>query len=102
MITFADAINKAKNYLFDCSTPVELTLIGRFSEGWFFCFQSREYLETGDFSTQLIGNSPFIIDKDNGEIYELGTAHPIEIYLQEYEDKKNNSQNAKLGISSFH
>ncbi len=92
MITFADAINKAKNYLSDCSTPVELTLIGRFSEGWFFCFQSREYLETGDFSTQLIGNSPFIIDKDNGEIYELGTAYPIEMYLQEYEDKKSNSK----------
>ena len=64
------------------------TVQNRFAEGWFFCFQSREYLETGEFSSQLAGNSPFIVDKDTGEIHELGTAYPIEKYLQDYEWKK--------------
>lgn len=90
MINFDEAVEKAKNHLKDADIPVVITLQGRFAEGWFFCFQSREYLETGEFSAQLAGNSPFIIDKDTGEIHELGTAYPIEKYLQDYEEKKNN------------
>ncbi len=34
------------------------------------------------------GNAPFIIDKDSGEIHSLGTAKPLEEYLQDYEIKK--------------
>jgi hypothetical protein len=90
MVNFDQAVEKAQEYLKDTGIPVVITLQGRFAEGWFFCFQSREYLETGDFSAQLAGNAPFIIDKDTGEIHELGTAYPIEKYLQEYEEKKNN------------
>lgn len=90
MINFDEAVEKAQNYLKGSDTPLVITLLGRFSEGWYFFFQSREYLETGDFSTQLAGNSPFIIDKDSGEIHDLGTAYPIEKYLQDYEEQKNN------------
>ncbi|MDB7211588.1 hypothetical protein PM168_10930, partial [Escherichia coli] len=32
--------------------------------------------------------TPFIIDKDSGEIHSLGTAKPLEEYLQDYEIKK--------------
>lgn len=88
MINFDEAVEKATNYLKDADIPVVITLQGRFAEGWFFCFQSREYLETGEFSAQLAGNSPFIIDKDTGEIHELGTAYPIEKYLQDYTKKR--------------
>ncbi|WP_072052726.1 YrhB domain-containing protein [Pantoea anthophila] len=90
MVNFLEAVEKAKEYLKDTDIPVAITLQGRFSEGWFFCFQSREYLETGEFSSQLAGNSPFLVDKDTGEIHELGTAYPIEKYLQDYEEKENN------------
>ncbi len=37
---------------------------------------------------RLAGNAPFIIDKDSGEIHSLGTAKPLEEYLQDYEIKK--------------
>jgi hypothetical protein len=90
MVNFDEAVEKATEYLKDTDIPVVITLQGRFAEGWFFCFQSREYLETGDFSAQLAGNAPFIVDRDTGEIHELGTAYPIEKYLQDYEEKKNN------------
>ncbi|MGM3225993.1 YrhB domain-containing protein [Dickeya zeae] len=89
MITFDDAIKKANEYLYDGSIPVVITSLGRFSGGWFFCFQSREYLETGDNSALLVGNAPFIVDKDTGEIHELGTAYPLEKYLHDYEERKN-------------
>lgn len=89
MITYQNAMDKASDYLKDHEIPVVITLHGRFSEGWFFHYQSRKYLETGEFSTQLAGNSPFIIDKDNGEIHLLGTAFPLDKYLQDYETLKN-------------
>ena len=89
MVSYEEAVEKATEYLKVTDIPVVITLHGRFSEGWFFCFQSREYLETGEFSAQLAGNSPFIVDKDTGDVHELGTAYPIEKYLQDYEEKKN-------------
>lgn len=71
-----------------CRSPVVITLHGRFSRGWYFCFEAREFLETGDEAARLAGNAPFIIDKDSGEIHSLGTAKPLEEYLQDYEIKK--------------
>ncbi|CAG9415136.1 YrhB domain-containing protein [Providencia alcalifaciens] len=92
MITFDDAIKKANKYLKNTDSPLVITLQGRFSEGWFFCYQSKEYLETGEFSAQLAGNAPFVIDKDTGELHELGTAFPLEKYLQNYEEQKNSKK----------
>ncbi|MCR1301866.1 MULTISPECIES: YrhB domain-containing protein [Enterobacter] len=89
MITYQNAMDKALDYLSGYDIPVVITLHGRFSEGWFYCYQSREYLETGEFSSQLAGNAPFIIDKDNGEIHSFGTAYPLAKYLQDYEQLKN-------------
>lgn len=40
MVNFVEAVEKATEYLKDTDVPVVITLQGRFSEGWFFCFQS--------------------------------------------------------------
>lgn len=72
MITYHDAFAKANHYLDDADLPVVITLHGRFSQGWYFCFEAREFLETGDEAARLAGNAPFIIDKDSGEIHSLG------------------------------
>ncbi|SQH38626.1 Uncharacterised protein [Salmonella enterica] len=53
-----------------------------------FFFEYRKYLETGGNASRLAGNAPFIIDKDSGEIVELGTAWPLEKYLKDYEESK--------------
>lgn len=55
--------------------------------GWVFFYQSSEYLETGDFSSQLAGNAPFIVNKYTGELIATGTALPIEDYINEYEQQ---------------
>ncbi|GKW34811.1 YrhB domain-containing protein [Pectobacterium versatile] len=89
MINFDDAVKKANEYLSNTDIPVAITSQGRFSEGWFFCFQSKGYLDTGAVSALLAGNAPFIVDKDTGEIYVFGTALPLQEYLQDYEEKKN-------------
>lgn len=92
MIAFNEAVSIAKKFLADSEYPVEITFVDRFTHGWYFCFQSLAYLETGEFSEQLVGNAPFLIDKDTGSVVFLGTAHPIDFYLREYEQKKEADQ----------
>jgi hypothetical protein len=53
--------------------------------GWVFFYESSAYLDTGDFSSKLAGNAPFIVNKDNGELRATGTAYEIEHYIDEYE-----------------
>ncbi len=55
------------------------------SFGWVFFYNSKEYLETDDFSSMLGGNAPFIINKNNGKVIVTGTAKPVEEYIADYE-----------------
>jgi hypothetical protein len=53
--------------------------------GWVFFYQSKEYLETGDFVYMLAGNAPYLVNRHTGEIIKTGTAEPIEYYIEQYE-----------------
>ncbi|WP_164934313.1 YrhB domain-containing protein [Bradyrhizobium guangzhouense] len=44
----------------------------RLSRGWAFYYQSRAYMETGEFSSMLVGHGPVVI-KDEGGIIEGGS-----------------------------
>lgn len=88
MITHEYALAKAEDYLKNSEIPVKLTLDGEFPDGWFFCYQSMEYLDTGNLSAQLAGNAPFLVDRHSGELHVLGTAKPLAEYLHDY-TKKN-------------
>ncbi|HIQ53904.1 MAG TPA: hypothetical protein EYH51_11670 [Pseudomonas pachastrellae] len=89
MVTFAYALERAKEYLKDSEVPLQITHEGEFSEGWYFCYQSKEFLETGELSAQLAENSPFLIDRQSGELRALGTAKPVESYLEDYIKEKS-------------
>jgi L-alanine-DL-glutamate epimerase-like enolase superfamily enzyme len=59
--------------------------------GWFFFYQSREYMETRNFSKMLAGNCPFLIDKQGG-MHETGSSaysidHWIKIFDTQFEEK---------------
>lgn len=71
MIERKYAISLAREYLENSETPLQITYEGEFAEGWFFCYQSVEYVRTGDPSAQLAGNNPFIIDRNTGELFEF-------------------------------
>ena len=49
-----------------------------------YAFAAREYLETGDLRCALAGNAPLIVDRQEGQVYVAGTAHPVDHYLDEY------------------
>lgn len=53
-----------------------------------FFYNSKEYLEKGDLSSALAGNSPIIVDRVSGYIFQTGTAYPIEFYMSEFENNK--------------
>lgn len=55
--------------------------------GWVFFYQSSEYLETHKPSAALVGNAPYIVNKNTGELMVTGTAWPVEKYLEEYEER---------------
>ncbi|WP_369990754.1 YrhB domain-containing protein [Pseudomonas xanthosomatis] len=84
MITYIDALVLARDYLEESEIPLEIVYEGEFSEGWFFCYQSKEYLDTGESAAKLAGNAPFIVDKWTGVLHEFGTAYSLESYLEEY------------------
>ena len=84
MVTYEYALERAKEYLSDSEIPLRLTHEGEFSGGWYFCFESEEYLDTGNPSAQLAGNCPFLIDKQTGDLHVLGTAKPLKDYLDDY------------------
>lgn len=44
----------------------------RLSRGWSFFYQSREYVETGEFRAMLVGQGPVVIG-DDGRIIEGGS-----------------------------
>jgi immunity protein 35 of polymorphic toxin system len=52
--------------------------------GWVFFWQSQRFLETGNFSEQLAGNAPLIVDRRDGALHGTGTAHPTEHYIRQY------------------
>ena len=53
--------------------------------GWVFFYQSRLYIETGDVRHALVGIEPVLFNRISGEYRALGSAHPVEDYLREYE-----------------
>ena len=88
MITIKEAEVIANQYLIDLQVkigdPVQLTKIQEEPFGWVFFYQSKDYLETGNLSSMLAGNAPFIVDHKTGTVHVLGTVHPADVYIKEY------------------
>ena len=55
--------------------------------GWVFFYNTREYLKSGNLDEGLVGNAPYMVNKNTCEIIETGTAYDIEHYIKEYESK---------------
>jgi Immunity protein 35 len=54
--------------------------------GWVFFYDSKRHIETGNISDAIAGNAPLIVTKD-GHVHSTGTAHPVEHYLREFEQR---------------
>jgi Immunity protein 35 len=52
--------------------------------GWIFFWNSKRYLESGDFRDALAGNVPLIVDRANGSVHATCTFLPIEEIIERY------------------
>jgi len=68
VVTFEEAVLLVESYLSTSDVPLSITVQGEFQDGWYFCYQSREFMATGSFSAQLAGNAPVLVEKDTGEL----------------------------------
>ncbi|PMZ96084.1 MULTISPECIES: YrhB domain-containing protein [unclassified Pseudomonas] len=84
MIDYDMALARALKYLSEFEVPVEIISQGEFSEGWYFCYQSVEFLKTGEFSDQLVGNGPVVVDRFSGKLHVMGTHKPLRLQLEDY------------------
>jgi len=55
--------------------------------GWVFFYNSKRYVETGEFRYRLAGNGPIIVNKHNGSVKFFGTNKPPQELVEEYEQK---------------
>jgi hypothetical protein len=52
--------------------------------GWVFCYDTKEYVETGDAEYAIAGNAPLIVDRADGQLYVTGTAYSLDHFIAEY------------------
>lgn len=55
-----------------------------FDFGWVFFYNSKDYVETGNYSSMLAGNAPLIVDRTTSTIHVTGTANSIDYYIDQY------------------
>jgi Immunity protein 35 len=90
MLSLNDARIIANDYLrrMERSSGADLVLMDEQTLeeefGWVFFYNSKAYLETGDFRHSLAGNAPFIVEKSNGSLHVTGIAMPIGCYLEAF------------------
>ena len=52
---------------------------------WVVHYQSKPWVESGDFSQSIVGDGPYVVSKATGEFAIAGTAAPIADRLAEAE-----------------
>lgn len=67
----------------DCA--LEESALRELANGWYFAFQTRAYLETGDEDEKLIGNAGFVVSKEDGRIFDFSSAFSLERSIAFYE-----------------
>lgn len=68
--------------------------------GWVFFYNSKKFLETGEYQYAAVGNAPLIIDGRDASLHVTGTARASKIYIEQYERRsgfKNLEGRAKTG-----
>jgi hypothetical protein len=93
MLSEKDMKKTAQSYLTELEKDLKIPLLLIESEtidhSFFtvFFYNSSEYIKQGDPSAMLVGNAPFIVNKNNGSIHITGTDQPIELYMEKYKHK---------------
>lgn len=84
MIDFAQARQIALAHLDeDCALVEEATCEKPY--GWYFCPQSKEFVRTRNRRDSMIGSCGFIVEREDGRVFDFGSAYPLETWFANYE-----------------
>jgi ribosomal protein L7/L12 len=64
----------------DCALVEANTL--EYPHCFVFIYQSKKYIETGDFHSMLVGHGPVLVARSDGSVFETGSAFPVEHYVE--------------------
>ena len=67
----------------DCSIVPDATR--EFEKCFAVFYQAKKYIENGDFASMLVGHGPVLVDKESGDVFETGSAYPVERYVEAFE-----------------
>ena len=84
VISFEEAQNIALDKIGSDCAIIANSIIEK-PYGWYFSFQSKKYLETGDFREMLAGSGGFIVEKETGSVVEFGSVYSLEKNFEIYE-----------------
>ncbi|WP_174422337.1 YrhB domain-containing protein [Burkholderia diffusa] len=54
--------------------------------GWVFVFNSKKYLETGNIIFSLGGNGPIVVERESGQLHQLGAALSLQDSVKQFEE----------------
>lgn len=69
--------------------------------GWYFAYQSHRYLQSRDFRHMLVGSGGLMVNKETGDVFEFGSAYPLERNFAAYEWGMRSNTN-DLTITAVH
>src|SRR5215204_5740641 len=84
MISFEEAKKIALNNISSDCDILPNSIIEK-SYGWYFNFQSKKFIESGNILDMLIGSGGFIVEKDSGKVVQFGSAYSLEKNFEIYE-----------------
>jgi hypothetical protein len=84
MISFEEAKQIAFREIGDDCALIETSTFEK-PYGWYFCFQSKKYIEFRNPIDMLVGSGGFIVSKTNGRVFHFGSAHSLEENFEAYE-----------------
>lgn len=87
MVTFADALKIASDYLDLDNDPSIFIMEDKtieFEYGWVFFYQATNRVEIAGVLVGLAGNAPVLVDKRDGSVHRTGTAYSQEKYIKDY------------------
>jgi len=59
-----------------------ITQVEHHDFGWLFYYNSAVFVETGEIGHLLVGNGPYLVERERGRVFETGTAYPVDHYLE--------------------
>ncbi|RVU91101.1 hypothetical protein EH230_09425 [Flavobacterium columnare] len=90
MLTDQEMLKVAERYLEKRkgTKTIDVIIEGIYKKpyGNIYSYQSKDYIDTGNFNKSLVGNAPFLVEKETGRVVQFSTSTILEEEIKAYEN----------------